>query len=96
MQAFSRPFTARQIEARGRARSLGVRVEVVDPGPTTCHAASPTPAPFTCSPAPDRLGLHLSRLHLHRRLQAPRAVERRSEREGWAFGRVAPRPLFAA
>jgi hypothetical protein len=93
MQAFSRPFAARQIEARGRARVLGVRVEVVTPGrhyrsrsqsePGAFHALTRTPVGWVCTcPGFCFTGCckHLGQ------------VERRSEREGWVFGRLAPRP----
>lgn len=94
MQTFTRPQEARQIEARARARSLGVRVEVVAPGrqyrtrsqsqPGTVYAITRTPAGWACNcPGFTYSGVckHLGQ------------VERRSEREGWAFGRVAPRPV---
>src|SRR5688500_12559936 len=93
MQESSRPFAARQIEARGRARHLGVRVEVVAPGrhylsrsqsePDAVHALTRTPIGWSCTcPGFAFTGCckHLGQ------------VERRSEREGWAFGRIAPRP----
>lgn len=90
--SFTRPQEARKIEARGRARSLGVRVEVVAPTrqyrtrsqsqPGLIYTIVRTPAGFTCScPGYQYTGVckHIGQ------------VERRSEREGWTFGRIAPR-----
>lgn len=96
MQQFSRPQAAREIEARARARELGVRVHVIEPA-THYHARSQsqpgavydlerTTAGWTCTcPGHTYTGVckHLGQL------------ERRSEREGWAFGRIAPRPTLA-
>jgi hypothetical protein len=97
MQDLSRPFAARQIESRGRARSLRVRVEMVAPGrhylsrsqsdPRAVHALTRTPLGWVCTcPGFAFTGCckHLGQ------------VERRSEREGWIFGRIAPRPQSVA
>jgi hypothetical protein len=93
MQTFARPKEARQIEARARARERGVRVHVLEAGrayetrsqsrPGTTYTVARTPAGWTCScPGFAYSGCckHLGQL------------ERRSEREGWSFGRVARRP----
>ena len=88
---FSKPPDARQIEARARARTLGVRVAVVvearryvtasQSQPGTVYAIERTPAGWACS-CDGYLHTGMCK-HLG-------AVERRSEREGWAFGTVAP------
>lgn len=87
---FSKPPTARQVEARARARERGVKVAVVSEArtyvsasltrPGTLHAIERTPAGWACScEGYEHTGMcqHLG------------AVERRSEREGWRFGQVA-------
>ena len=90
---FSKPPTARQIEARSRARSLGVRVYVVEDG--ACY--------FTRSQSDDGVLYHVTRERLGWQCECPgyiytgcckhiAQVERRSEREGWTFGGIAPLP----
>jgi hypothetical protein len=93
MQQFSRPQGAREIEARGRARALGVRVEVVQPTrayrtrsqsqPGTVYAIQRGTVGWFCT-CP---GFHYTGCCKHLG-----QVERRSEREGWSFGRIAPVP----
>jgi hypothetical protein len=94
MHQFTRPQAARIIEARARARTLGVRIEVIEPArqyQTRSQSQPGTVYRLTCTP----MGWHCSCSgfahtgcckHLGQ-------VERRSEREGWVFGRIAPRPL---
>jgi hypothetical protein len=97
MQTFTRPQEARHIEARSRARELSVRIRVIEPGqayetpsqsqPGAVYVIARTPAGWNCQcPGFQFTGCckHLGQ------------VERRSEREGWAFGRVAPRPQVVA
>ena len=91
VKTFSKPQPARQLEARGRARTLGVRVAVVvearryvtasQSQPGAVYAIERTPAGWACS-CDGYLHTGMCK-HLG-------AVERRSEREGWAFGTVAP------
>lgn len=98
MQQFSRPQAAREIEARARARHLGVRVEVVKPErhyrtrsqsePGMVYNIVRTPIGWTC----ECKGFQMSGGVCKHVAQ----VERRSEREGWFFGRFAPRPYYAA
>ena len=88
---FSKPQPARQLEARARARTLGVRVAVVvearryvtasQSQPGTVYAIERTSAGWACS-CDGYLHTGMCK-HLG-------AVERRSERDGWAFGQVAP------
>lgn len=90
-QQFSRPLAARQIEARGRAKHLGVRVEVVvlakhyrarsQSDPTISYNLDRTADGWEC----ECKGFEFTGCCKHLA-----AVERRSEREGWKFGRIAP------
>lgn len=89
---FSKPQPARQIEARSRARMRRVRVEVVEPGshyitrsqsqPGLIYHIIKTTHGWTC----DCDGYIYTGCCKH-----VAQVERRSEREGWRFGLVAPR-----
>jgi hypothetical protein len=91
VREFAKPQAARAIEARARARCGGVRVAVIvearryctparsEPG--TTYTIARTPVGWACScPGYFYTGVckHLG------------AVARRAEREGWAFGTVAP------
>jgi len=91
VKTFSKPPAARQLEARARARTRGVRVAVVSEArryvtaaqsqPGTVYAIERTPVGWACScQGYEHTGVckHLGQ------------VERRAEREGWAFGAVAP------
>ena len=88
---FSKPQPARQLEARARARALGVRVEVVSEArryttrsqsnPGEVYTLKRTPVGWACS----CLGYEHTGCCKHLG-----AVERRAEREGWSFGSVAP------
>ena len=89
-RSFSKPQPARQLEARARARTLGVRVAVVvearryvtasQSQPGTVYAIERTPAGWACS-CDGYLHSGMCK-HLGQ-------VERRAEREGWAFGQLA-------
>jgi len=91
MREFSKPQGAREIEARGRARALGVRVAVVvearryvavsQSEPGVIRTIARTPVGWACScPGYEHTGVckHLG------------AVQRRAAREGWPFDRIAP------
>jgi len=91
VKTFSKPPAARQLEARARARTLGVRVAVVSEArryvtasqsqPGALYAIERTPVGWACScQGYEHTGVckHLGQ------------VERRAEREGWPFGTVAP------
>jgi hypothetical protein len=90
-QMFSKPQYAREVEARARARHLGVEVRVVveahaytsrsQSRPGVRYAQRRTPAGWACTCAGyAHTGCckHLGQ------------VERRAEREGWDFGTIAP------
>jgi len=91
MKEFSKPQEAREIEARMRAKRLGVRVAVVSEArsycsasqsqPGTVHQMQRTAAGWVCSCE----GYFHTGCCKH-----IAAVERRAEREGWDFGAVAP------
>ncbi len=91
VKAFSKPQEARELEARARAKRLGVRVAVVSEArsyvsasqsqPGTTHAQRRTAAGWVCSCE----GFFHTGCCKHLG-----AVERRAEREGWTFGAVAP------
>lgn len=88
----TKPLEARQIEARSRARNLGIRIAVVSHArhyvtisPTTTgrpYDLTRTRHGWACTClgyAHTGICKHLGQL------------ERRAERENWEFGRVAPR-----
>src|SRR3954447_2034443 len=89
VKTFQKPQEARELEARARARRLGVRVAVVveasryvsasQSNPGAVYVQQRTPAGWACSC--DGYGFTNCCKHLGQ-------VERRSEREGWAFGQV--------
>lgn len=91
---YSRPQEAREIEARSRARNLGVRVEVIEPGmaystrsqsePGTVYTITRERGGWMC----ECKGFQFTGVCKHLG-----QVERRSEREGWNFGRIAARSV---
>ncbi len=91
MREFSKPQGAREIEARGRARALGVRVAVVVEARRYCaasqsevgatHTIARTPVGWACSCQ----GYYHTGCCKHLG-----AVQRRAAREGWPFGAIAP------
>jgi hypothetical protein len=87
-----KPIAARTIEARTRARSLGVRVHAVDPHRAYAARSQTTPDVYRVARtgagwACDCKGFAYTGCCKH-----VGQVARRAEREGWAFGRIAPRP----
>jgi len=95
VQTFSKPHAARQIEARGRAKQRGVRINVIEaqqaystlsPSQSAVvYTISRTRQGWTC----DCDGFHYTGICKH-----VAAVERRSEREGWVFGKIAAVQTF--
>ena len=75
---FSKPPEARQVEARARARTY---VAASQQQPGTVYAIERTPVGWACSCE----GFAFTGCCKHLG-----AVERRSEREGWKFGAIAP------
>ena len=90
-RTFSKPQPARQLEARGRARTLRVRVEVVSEArhyttrsqsnPGEVYTVKRTPVGWACS----CLGYEHTNCCKHLG-----QVERRAAREGWPFGTICP------
>jgi len=91
VKTFSKCPEARELEARARAKRLGVRVAAVVHGsryvsasqsqPGTVYQMQRTPAGWVCSCE----GYMMTGCCKHLG-----QVERRAEREGWDFGAVAP------
>ncbi len=91
VREFAKPQEAREVEARGRACALGVRVAVVvetrryytvsQSEPGTTHTIARTPVGWACSCQ----GYYHTGCCKHLG-----AVQRRAAREGWAFGAIAP------
>ncbi len=87
VREFAKPQTAREIEARGRARALGVRVAVIAEARRYCavsqseagatHTTARTPVGWACSCQ----GYYHTGCCKHLG-----AVQRRAAREGWTFG----------
>ena len=90
-RTFSKPQDARQVEARARARTRGVRVAVlVEARKYTAHSLSEPGVTHTLERSRDGwvcscLGYVYTGMCHHLG-----ALERRSEREGWRFGVVCP------
>jgi hypothetical protein len=90
-RTFSKPQPARQLEARARARTLGVRVEVVSEArhyrtrsqsnPGEVYQLVRTPAGWACSCQ----GFYHGGVCKHLG-----GLERRASREGWPFGVICP------
>lgn len=91
MQTFSKPRAARQLEARARAKRLGVRVAVVVEARSYVSASQSAPGTtyriercrhgWSC----ECDGYLYTGVCKHLA-----GVERRAEREGWDFGQIAP------
>ncbi len=91
MREFSKPQEAREIEARARARTRGVRVAVLvearrycahaQSEPGTVYTIARTPVGWACS----CLGYYHTGVCKHLG-----AVQRRADRDGWPFGTIAP------
>ncbi len=91
VQQFAKPQEAREIEARARAKRLGVKVAVVveasryvaasQSTPGTVYVQQRTPAGWACSCD----GYMMTGVCKH-----IAQVERRSERDGWDFGAICP------
>lgn len=91
VQAFSKPQEARELEARARAKRLGVRVAVVSEArqyvsasqsqPGVVHTMQRTAAGWVCQC--DGYLFTGCCKHLGQ-------LERRAEREGWDFGAICP------
>jgi hypothetical protein len=81
---------ARELEARGRARSLGVRVQVIRPGREyITRSQSRQNVTYRISRTADGWACGCEGFHYTGCCKHLGAVERRAAREGWPFGRIA-------
>jgi hypothetical protein len=87
-----KPLEARRIEARSRARSLGVRVRAVDPMRRYAARSQTTTDVYDLTRTRDGWTCTCKGWQFTGACKHLGQLERRSEREGWAFGRIAPRP----
>ncbi len=88
---FSKPLEARQVEARSRAKAQGVRVAVVSAARSYVSVSRSQPG-MTYRIERSRLGwgCECDGYRFTGMCKHVAAVQRRSEREGWVFGQVAP------
>ncbi len=90
-RTFSKPQPARQLEARARAKQCGVRVAVVvEARRYVTHSQSQPGVTYTVERTPVGWACACQGFYHTGMCKHLGAVERRSEREGWAFGAVAP------
>ena len=90
VRRFSKPQSVRQLEARARAKTLGVKVAVVVEARHYTTRSQTTGEPYTLKRTPvgwacGCQGYYHTGICKH---LAP--LERRAEREGWTFGAIAP------
>ena len=79
------------IEARDRAKSRGVRVTVIEPGAAYSTLSQSEPGVvYTICRSRDGWACECKGFVFTGACKHVAAVQRRSEREGWRFGRVAP------
>ena len=91
MQTFSKPQAARQIEARARAKRLGVRVAVVSHARSYVSASQSTPgATYRIERCRHGWSCECDGFLFTGVCKHLAAVARRAEREGWDFGQIAP------
>lgn len=97
MKTFAKPQPARELEARARAKSLRVRVAVVSEARSYVSISQSQPG-ITYRIERSRHGwsCECEGYRFTGCCKHLGAVERRSEREGWPFGVVAPLSAFAA
>ncbi len=91
MQTFSKPQAARQIEARARAKRLGVRVAVVVEARSYLSASQRAPGTaYRIERCRHGWSCECAGYFYTGSCKHLAAVERRAEREGWDFGQIAP------
>ena len=91
VRTFTKPQEARQLEARARARNLGVKIAVVSEARRYCTASQSQPGTvYTIERTPVGWACECEGYLNTNCCKHLGAVERRSEREGWAFGKIAP------
>ena len=90
-RSYSKPQAAREIEARARARQLRVRVAVVAEGESYTTVSRSRPGVrYTMQRTPSGWACSCEGYYHTGACKHLGQVERRSEREGWDFGSVAP------
>ncbi len=96
-RAFAKPLAARHIEARARAKERGVRVAVVSEARSYVSVSQSTPGiTYRIERSRHGWGCECDGFRFTGCCKHVAAVQRRSEREGWSFGVVAPLAKLAA
>jgi len=96
-RTFSKPQAARQIEARARAKQLRVRVAVVSQARSYLSVSQSVPGvTYRIERSRHGWSCECEGYFYTGSCKHIAAVERRSEREGWSFGVVAPLAKLAA
>lgn len=91
MMTFAKPPAARQCEARARAKSLRVRVAVVSEARRYISISqSQAGVTYSIERTQHGWGCTCEGFQYTGMCKHVAAVERRSEREGWTFGQIAP------
>ncbi len=89
---FSKPQQAREIEARSRALDRRVRVFVVEPGECYWTYSQTDNGIYHLTHEPDGWECECDGYVYTGVCKHLAQLERRSEREGWNFGKIAPLP----
>ena len=88
---FAKPLAARQVEARSRAKAKGVRVAVVSEARSYISISQSQPGmTYRIERGRHGWGCECDGFRFTGMCKHVAQVERRAEREGWAFGKVAP------
>lgn len=89
-RTFAKPLPARQVEARARARKLGVKVRVVSEARSYLSESQSNPgSAYRVERGRHGWGCECDGFRFTGMCKHVAAVQRRSEREGWDFGVVA-------
>lgn len=91
LREFAKPQAARQVEARARAKRLGVRVAVVVEARSYVSASQTAPgATYRIERCRHGWSCECDGFLFTNCCKHVAAVERRAAREGWDFGTIAP------
>ncbi len=97
LRQFSKPLAARQVEARSRAKANGVRVAVVSEARSYVSISQSRPGiAYRIERSRHGWACECDGFLFTGMCKHLAQVQRRSEREGWNFGRVAPLAKLAA